>query len=147
MTEPTYTTTAPPDGSGPNRLEMDLRILASQILAGDSEAYFLGLRLRSAPAIDGAIREFPDFTLGDFLRIQPESFLTGLSIYGTQKCDEATYTTPIFSRIGSLRMLTNYSAALDAIQSVKTTRLTPVHELCIKILRSTIKRNAAGAGA
>ena len=136
--EPTYSTVVPPVTNGPSRLEQDLRVLGEQIRAGDTEAFYLGLRLRKASAVDGALGEFLDFTVADFLRVRPATFLTGLSKYGTPNCEEAVYTDPdIYAdRFGTQAY--EMRRRLEAVATSKDKRLVKMRELCTQRLREEI---------
>ncbi len=125
--------------SGPGRLEVDLRILAEEIRAGDTESFYLGLRLRQTSDIDGALREILDFTLADFLRIRPQEFLSGLVRYGTRHCDEAIYLdTDIFTDRFAAQAY-EYQRRMEAIQGVTRAATLKVRNLCVETLLSAVK--------
>jgi hypothetical protein len=143
--EPTYSTVEPPATHGPSRIEQDLRVLGEEIRAGDTEAFYLGLRLRKASAVDGALAEFLDFTVADFLRLRPATFLAGLSNYGTANCDEAVYTDPdIYAdRFGTQAY--EMRRRLEALATAKDKRLFKMRELCTQRLRAEISTAESGA--
>jgi hypothetical protein len=136
--EPDYSIAEPPVTNGPSRLEQDVRVLGEQIRAGDTESFHLGLRLRKASGVDGALAEFLDFTVADFLRVRPTSFLTGLSKYGTPNCEEAVYTDPdIYAdRFGAQAY--EMRRRLEAVATSKDKRLAKMRELCTQRLRAEI---------
>jgi len=139
VTAPSYSSKEPPSTNGPGRLEQDLRVLAEQIRAGDAQAFYLALRFRKASEIDGALAEFVDYTVSDFLRIRPEAFLSGLSTYGTKTCVEATYTDPdIFAERFSAEAY-EFTRRLEAIVGVRNSHLVKVRDLCFHSLRSQIE--------
>jgi hypothetical protein len=138
VTEPIYSSAEPKVINGPSRLEQDLLVLGDQIRSGSAEAFYLGLRLRKSPAVDGSLGEFLDFTVSDFLRIRPAEFLTGLSIYGTQKCVEAVYTDPDIFADRFAAQVYEFNRRLEAIATVRGQRLAKVRDLCIQALRSEI---------
>jgi hypothetical protein len=138
VTEPIYSNAEPNGTNGPSRLEQDFLVLGEQIRAGDAEAFDLGLRLREAAAVDGALGEFLNFTISDFLRIRPAEFLSGLSIYGTQKCVEAVYTNPDIFADRFPAQIYEFNRRLEAIAALRSQRLVKVRDLCIQALRSEI---------
>jgi len=136
---PTYTKPESQVKNGPGRLEVDLRVLADEIRAGDTESFYLGLRFRQASDIDGALREFLDFTVADFLRIRPQDFLNGLVQYGTRHCDEAVYLdTDIFTDRFAAQAY-EFQRRLEAIQGVTRATTLKVRNLCVETLRSAMK--------
>jgi hypothetical protein len=136
--EPTYSTAEPPMTNGPSRLEQDLRVLGEQIRAGDAEAFYLGLHLRKVSAVDGALAEFLDFTVADFLRVRPATFLTGLSKYGTPNCEEAVYTDPDIYADRFATQAYEMRRRLEAIAASKDKRVVKMRDLCAQRLRSEI---------
>lgn len=147
VTEPRYGDAEPQHSDGPGRLEQDLRVLGAQIRAGDADAFHLALRLRKSSSVDGALGEFLDFTVSDFLRVHPSAFLTGLSIYGTHNCVEAVYTDPdVFSDRFAAQAY-EFQRRLDAIGAVRSKRLASIRDLCMQTLRSEIRTAQSHIGS
>lgn len=139
MQTPTYTHPEPSVKNGPGRLEVDLPVLANEIRAGDIQAFYLGLRIRQAREIDGALREFVDLTVADFLRIRPLNFLEGLVQYGTRHCDEAVnLDTDIFTDRFAAQAY-EFQRRLEAIEGLRNGATVKVRKLCVETLRSAVK--------
>jgi hypothetical protein len=136
---PTYTKPESQVKNGPGRLEVDLRVLADEVRAGDAESFYLGLRFRQASDIDGAVREFLDFTVADFLRIRPQAFLNGLAHYGTRHCDEAVYLDADIFTDRFRAQVYVLQRRLEAIQGSTVATTLKVRDLCVATLRSAMK--------
>lgn len=110
-------------------------------------AYCLALRLRQSTLVDGALRKFLNTTLGAFVRIRPDLFLTGLSIYGSSKCREAIYTDAAIFTDRFAAVDYELQRRLDAIQAVRNSELVAMREKCGKTLSARIKITARASNA
>jgi hypothetical protein len=117
-------------------LASDLPMLASQVHAGDKQAFFLALRLRKS-----IYSEALSWMIGEYLRIRPREFLEGLKQFGVQRhCRDALSmdVRAFADRPKAVRYELN--ARIAALQSVEDPEFADIRDACILELQRQVPR-------